>query len=172
MFEIKSNSSFLKLLFLLITTSASLINGKVVPIKKCCRAGDVIDVSVMKCRDSGSTKWAHGHLLYSDTDNEHGEADVSGIDGYSITSKIPQCPGTGVHIIPLRDLDEHSIYAAKFRLLPSGKIVAKHANGHWITVPENSCVDGLQNFEESGDLYSGSKNDQALITCPLLEDES
>lgn len=50
-------------------------------------------------------------------------------------------------------------------------MVAKHANGHWVTVPDNSCIDGLQNFENSGETYTGSETDQALITCPLLEED-
>ncbi len=60
----------------------------------------------------------------------------------------------------------------RYRLLKSGKIVAKHVNGHWISVPvTSSCVDGLQNIDNSGELYSGNEVDQALITCPLLEEE-
>lgn len=65
---------------------------------------------------------------------------------------------------------EWGLLLYRFRLLKSGKIVAKHANGHWVSVPENSCIDGLQNFENSGALFSGDAADQALLTCPLLED--
>lgn len=97
-------------LILTIFTICSL--GRKVTITKCCAEDQVIDVSLMKCRDSGENKWSPTY--FTDLDNEHGDSAASqGVEGYDIVSKIPECPGTGVHIIPLRDLDEHSLYAAK-----------------------------------------------------------
>lgn len=99
-------------LYSILALTAVSVCGRTVTIKKCCPENEVIDVNLMKCRSSGSLKWSP--VYHIDTDDEHDDLKESqGIDGYNVVSKIPECPGTGVHIIPMRDLEEHSIYAAK-----------------------------------------------------------
>lgn len=104
----------MKILHLLCVVAlfATYVFGRNVQITKCCPENQVIDATLIKCRDSGDVKWTPQY--FTDTENEHGDSEESkGIEGYDIVSKIPQCPGTGVHIIPLRDIEEHSIFAAK-----------------------------------------------------------
>lgn len=108
--SIKGKIAF-HLLIILVAQSTLANGGKIVTIKKCCAENEVIDVDVMKCRASGDKRWSPTY--FTDTNNEHEETPQE-IEGYEIQSKIPSCPGSGVHIIPLRDLDQHSIYAAKY----------------------------------------------------------
>ncbi len=76
-----------------------VIEGRKVKIRKCCPPDEVIDISRMKCKNSGDIKWTPWFYKGDDIDQP------SSYYEYDIMTRIPNCEsGVGVHILPLKKI--------------------------------------------------------------------